>query len=331
MPAPLFILGKQRSGTTWLANQLCEHSLIEGPRQAHHGGVHESAYFSHVYGRYGSLEQKTNYSEFVEAMAVSNFMRILEVDKAFLYSLWPTRYEAVFRAVMNRYAERHGAHYWLDKTPEHTLLVHELAAMYPDAKFIAIIRDVHDVVNSTVSRYGGRSMRHRELRLAKATLSWTQHCKAIESFAAGSDRILVTSYELLRNETEDVYRRMCAFLELEFEPTMLKQAYKANSTFRPGRERDKTLSPADRRFIGAIATLGRFIPLPVLNSLGQERGLGVEASRKLPQWFYSMHSPVFEKQTQSSTQPAPRVQGSFRYRAQEQRGRVTPTDEHSGM
>ena len=304
MAAPLFVLGKQRSGTTWLANQLCEHSLIDGPRHEHHGGIHESVYFSHVYGRYGDLAQKTNYVEFVEAMAVSDLMRILEVDKAFLYSLWPTHYEAIFRIVMNRYAESRGARYWLDKTPRHTLLVSDLAAMYPDAKFIAIIRDVHDVVNSTVSRYGKRLMRFRGLRLAKATLSWTRHRKTIERFAEDSDRIFVTSYEVLRNETEDVYRQMCAFLELEFEPTMLKQAYKSNTTFRPGRDRDKTLSPADRRFIGAVATLGRFIPLPVLNSLGQERRLGGDADNKLPQWFYSMYPPVFEEQYQSSAQPS---------------------------
>lgn len=87
MTQPLFILGKQRSGTTWLSNQLSQHSQISAAQNDHHGGVHESAYFSHVAGRYGDLSQKTNYVEFVEVMAVSDMMKILGVDKEFLYSL----------------------------------------------------------------------------------------------------------------------------------------------------------------------------------------------------------------------------------------------------
>lgn len=297
MATPLFVLGKQRSGTTWLANQLCEHSSIKGPRHTHHGGIHESAYFSHIYNRYGKLDQKTNYVEFVEAIAASDLMQILEVDKAFLYSLWPTSYEAVFRSVMDRYADARGARYWLDKTPEHTLLVDELAALYPDAKFIAITRDVHDVVNSTVGRYGDELMRRRELRLTKATLSWSRHRKTIARFAHASDRILVIRYETLRSNTEQVYCQICNFLELEFEPDMLKQAYKANTTFQKGRERDKTLSVSDRQLIRVVAELGNVIPLPLLNGLGPRNGLGGASEEKLPSWFFSMYPPASEGQS----------------------------------
>ena len=83
MGQPLFILGKQRSGTTWLANQLSQHSQIAAVRSDHHNGVHESAFFSHVAGRYGDLTRQTNFVEFAETMAASDTLRIAGSTRRF--------------------------------------------------------------------------------------------------------------------------------------------------------------------------------------------------------------------------------------------------------
>ena len=193
MTQPLFVLGKQRSGTTWLSTQLSQHSQVACARDDHHGGIHESAYFSHIAGRYGDLAQKTNYVEFVEVVAVSDFMRILGVDKAFLYSLWPTTYKGVFEAVMTRLAQQQGSRYWLDKTPENTLLVRQLAELYPEAKFIAILRHPHDVMRSTIGRYSDQAIRRRRYLLARGTLNLVHHNKEIEHFAKRSERLRVVA------------------------------------------------------------------------------------------------------------------------------------------
>ena len=59
MIKPIFIVGTNRSGTTWLANILSSHPKIAAIHHVNHhkfySGVIESFYFSHVYGRYGFI------------------------------------------------------------------------------------------------------------------------------------------------------------------------------------------------------------------------------------------------------------------------------------
>ena len=293
MTQPLFVLGKQRSGTTWLSTQLSQHSQVACARDDHHGGIHESAYFSHIAGRYGDLSEKTNYVEFVEVVAVSDFMRILGVDKDFLYSLWPTTYEGVFGAVMTRLAQQQKAHYWLDKTPENTLLAEKLAGLYPDAKFIAILRHPHDVMRSTIGRYSDRAMRRRRYLLARGTLNLVHHNQEIRHFARRSERVHVVRFEDMKRDTERVFRDVCRFLELEFEPAVLEEAYRPNTTFIEGREHNKVLLEADKRTIDFVMAVGRCIPVQVFRAA--KRIAKLRADKHLPVWFFSMYPPVFEE------------------------------------
>ena len=295
MTQPLFVLGKQRSGTTWLSTQLSQHSQVACVRDDHHGGIHESAYFSHVAGRYSDLSQKTNYVEFVEVMAVSDTMRILGVDKDFLYSLWPTTYEGVFEAVMTRLAQQKGARYWLDKTPEHTLLAEKLAELYPDAKFIAILRHPHDIMRSTVGRYNVKGLKLRYL-LARGTLNLVHHNQEIRHFARRSGRVHVVQFEDMKHDTEGVFQDVCRFLELDFESSVLEEAYRPNTTFVRGSERNQVLSKADTHIIDVVMSVGEAIPVQVFRAA--KRIAKLRAERSLPKWFFSMYPPVFEKQSQ---------------------------------
>lgn len=299
MPAPIFVVGKHRSGTTWLANQLCEHPLIAGVRHEHHDGIHESAYFSRIYRRYGDLTYKPNFVEFVEATFMSDIFQLLGADKDELYALWPTTYEGVFRALMDRYAARQNARYWLDKTPEHTLLIEEIAEIYPDAKFIAITRDVEDVMASTVGRYGSNKLRHKKRLIVATTMSWLHSNKTIQSFAEKSDRIFVTRYETLRGDPETTYREMCSFLGVAFDPVMLNQSYRANTTFRAGLERSSVLSNGEKRLIRLTARSGDLLPKRVLD-VSKHAYASLGAGRKpLPTWFYSMY-PQFRDLEESA-------------------------------
>jgi hypothetical protein len=70
MPTRIFILGLHRTGTTWLANQINEHSAVAPVQHPKHFGIHESDYFTYIYGHYGDLRHRTNYIGFVETMTV---------------------------------------------------------------------------------------------------------------------------------------------------------------------------------------------------------------------------------------------------------------------
>lgn len=294
MGQPLFILGKQRSGTTWLATQLSQHSQIAAVRDDHHGGIHESAYFSHVAGRYGDLSRQTNYVEFAEVMAASDTLRILGVDKAFLYALWPTTYEGVFTALMNEAARKKGARYWLDKTPEHTLMIDQLAAAYPDAKFVATVRDPLEVTASSIGRYRGGGWGRRRA-LFRGALNLVHHVKEIDRFAGRSPRVRVVRFEALRRDPEGAFRELMEFLELEFEPGLLEEAYTPNTTFRGARAggRGEVLTAGDKRLVGAALRLGGLLPTWGYRAA---RRLTHRGKDPLPRWFFSMYPPVYDLQ-----------------------------------
>ena len=157
---PVFILGKHRSGTTWLANLLCNHTQIAGVVHPAHHGIHESAYFSMIDRRYGDLERRSNFAEFAEVMLASDYFSLTGITREQLYELYPSSYEAVFSQVMERFAASQGASYWLEKTPAHTPLVERLATMYDRAKFVGIVRDIRSVAGSRM-RFEGLMSRCR--------------------------------------------------------------------------------------------------------------------------------------------------------------------------
>ena len=293
MAQPLFVLGKQRSGTTWLANQLSQHSEITAARDDHHGGIHESAYFSHVNGRYGDLSYKTNFVEFVEVMAASDTMRILGVSKEFLYSLWPTTYEDVFQAVMDQRAQKERARYWLDKTPEHTLMIDKLAGLYPTARFVAIIRNSNDVMRSSMGRFSG-GKRRRRYALIRGGLNLAHHNREIIHFARRSDRIHIVKFEVMKQAPDVTLRKICEFLEIDFDLNLLTEKYAPNTTFYGNRKRDKALSKNDERLLRRTISFSNYIPL---SGFRIARHIRDKTSKKpLPKWFFSMYPPVFEEQ-----------------------------------
>ncbi|MBX6362409.1 MAG: sulfotransferase [Gemmatimonadetes bacterium] len=293
MPHPLFILGKHRSGTTWLANQLAEHSRIAGVRHVRHHGIHESVFFSQVYSRYGDLAVRSNFVEFVEVMAASDYFRLAGVTRDDLHSLWPATYEAVFRTVMDRYAARRGADYWLEKSPAHTPLVARLAALYPDARFVGIIRDAQAVVASTLGlfemRYPERASRRtaRAREILETVIGWAYYNQAMRRFAAKSSRILVVDYASLEADLPGTLQAVCAFLRIPYEESMCRRSYAPNTSFRDRSRRPRSLKVGEPQLVRAATTLLAAVPF---RTLGVLRGVRRRQHRRapLPDWFFSL-------------------------------------------
>jgi hypothetical protein len=287
-PRPLFVLGKQRSGTTWLGTQLCEHPLITGVRHERHHGILASLYLSNIRHRYGDLTKKTNFIEFVETVSTSDTFRFMDISKDELYTLWPTSYEDLFRTVMARHASKQGALYWLDKTNENTPLVHDIARKYPDAKFIGIIRNVEEVAVSTSGKSDKRKYKKR-YAIVKNAFSWTWFNKAMSSFARTSERIHIVRYEDLTRDMKTEMVRMCDFLEIDFHDAMLRQVYSSNTTFREGRPpREQVLSRGEKRLANMAAQASSHLPLAMF---GWRTAYNKKFKKRkpLPEWLFSSH------------------------------------------
>lgn len=103
-----------------------------------------------------------------------------------------------------------------DKTPGYFEIVPELAAMFPGARFIHLIRDGRDVA---MSWHDLDWQRYHE----GDGFEWTRNMRHWRSWRGTklADSILDVHYEDIVAQPEAQMRRICAFLGEDFEPGML--------------------------------------------------------------------------------------------------------------
>jgi hypothetical protein len=103
-----------------------------------------------------------------------------------------------------------------NKTPTNTENMDRLARAFPDARFIVIVRDPRDVVMSWRRRWD----RDERLTADKWERRLARGREHIAALPAGT--VLVVRYEDLLGDLQGVSHRLCAFLELDFDPAMLR-------------------------------------------------------------------------------------------------------------
>lgn len=118
-----------------------------------------------------------------------------------------------------------------DKTPPYIAIVPELASLYPDAKFIHLVRDGRDVALSFAELgYGGcyyDGDRFEWIAAMKKARSWRS-----KEYAG---RILEVRYEELVAQPQSVLREICSFLGETFEAQMIERPAQIDAV--PDRER----------------------------------------------------------------------------------------------
>lgn len=110
---------------------------------------------------------------------------------------------------------------WGDKTPHYTNEIPRLAQVFPQAKFIHIIRDARDVVTSLSNRY--ELMRHLGYAMPKRARHWAWRVSGAmqDGQALEGHRFFYFHYEDLVLAPEETLREICSFLRESYEPAML--------------------------------------------------------------------------------------------------------------
>ena len=146
------------------------------------------------------------------------------VEAAVMSSAPETVAEGV-RAVFGVYAASENKPLYGDKTPGYVVQISDLAAMFPEARFVHLIRDGRNVALSYIERPWGPST------VGQAALYWRSRVGRGRTAGAtiGTRRYLEASYENLVDDPETEVRRICEFLDLGFEPEMLQYQSAAES------------------------------------------------------------------------------------------------------
>ena len=285
-PTPVFVLGLERSGTTWLANILGNHPDAVAVQSEDHFGVHESIFFSHFARAYGDLADDANFRRFAEDFTTSDYYLLSGLPAKWLTERRPRTYAEAFGLVMDEMANRAGARVWIEKSPSHTLLAEDLAREFPDARFVGIVRRPQAVINSHLSLAGEPVPRYP--RRARTVFRMARDCSLYERwlsrFCRGRDDAVFTTYEELRADPERETARICEHIGIEFTPSMLDLPWRRNTSFDAARPRSKSLGRTDRMIVGASLAALRLVPVSALErqvERSQERS-GIQ----WPRWVW---------------------------------------------
>ncbi|MFG2076099.1 sulfotransferase family protein [Nonomuraea maritima] len=185
LTAPVFVISPVRSGSTLLRSMLNAHPDLHAPHELH--------------VRRLSVDFGTSLAE--KAMAALGHNRAdLE------HMLWDR--------VLHRELVRSGKRFIVDKTPANAFAYERIAACWPDARYIFLLR--HPASIATSWHEASPDRRTPDEAAADAL----RYMKAVERAKKALPGLTVR-YEDLTDEPEKIGRRICEFLGIEWSPSML--------------------------------------------------------------------------------------------------------------
>lgn len=133
----------------------------------------------------------------------------------------PGRKPAEFlNALYSLYASQNGKIRWGDKTPIYASYINTIHRIFPDAKFIHIVRDPFDCAISLLEKYEKEEF---HIDIYFAARNWLRRINDINvsSRSLPKDRYFELKYEDLVTHPEQYLHDICDFLGEDFEATML--------------------------------------------------------------------------------------------------------------
>jgi hypothetical protein len=174
------------------------------------------------------------------------------------------------RAELEARLRRGGGEVLVEKNPKHALRSAFLARVFPQARFIHLIRDGRDTVASLMFRNRGAEWGHLKIpgwRELLARYPTQNHCRAAhqwreavrcarrEGGALGSGRYLELRYEDLVRQPETVLAQALAFLALAMDEAVARAAARIQAAT-PGANHPR---PQERHFLDNHALrVGRY-------------------------------------------------------------------------
>jgi hypothetical protein len=300
MGAGIFVVGRNRSGTKWLANSISNHPDVASIQSSrgHRTGVLEANLFQHFPAIFGDLSIDDHYYAFLASFKHSNYFLLTGLPESVLYERRHPDYLSLFRFLMNRTAEARGKPMWLQKAS--SLMLPELHRAFPDGRFVVIQRtNVRDNVGSSIA-LGARGKaleRHKPKRVARELLSYYVH-RATERAYLHHPNVLRVTYEDLRERREPTLREVCDFVGLPFHASVLEDLYQPNSSF-VARRRDEVFTSVDARVYQLLHPFARAAPGSILRFIQsmEQRLMGRRRDgRRLVSGAFGMYRSEVEQQ-----------------------------------
>jgi len=213
--APFFVVGSGRSGSTLLRLMLCSHSRLAIPPETwyllpllEHFSIDRVLTAAEINSAVAIITQHYRWPDM--KLDAQEFRRRLSQIPA-------PRLREIVEVIYRWHMEAEGKARWGDKTPVYIEILPQLATMFPNSRFIHLVRDGRDVAKSHQAAGWAGPWLHDNTR------EWTRALECHRRWASSEfrERILQVRYEELVLDTEATLRKICQFIGERFEPQML--------------------------------------------------------------------------------------------------------------
>ena len=205
--APLFVVGSGRSGTSLLRAMLNAHPNLHL--------THEASFYLDPRGNSLAGDGRAWFERYAQTFSFA-FLGVArsEVTEELDDLPTPTRRDAV-AAVMRAAARQRGKARFGDKTPAHAQQLATIAAEFPGARIVHVVRDPRGVVASLAAMPWATSSHGLNAFFA------AQQVKAVGRFAAAGGAVCTVRLEDLVVRPEEEMRRVLAFVGEDWDPAVL--------------------------------------------------------------------------------------------------------------
>lgn len=245
----VFIVGMNGSGTTMMLDHLAAHPNLFG------FGL--ESYILPIYLKkeqaYGDLTVDQNFLRLWDDMRSEYVFKIANrgasPDRPEEWRKVTRSAAGVFDSILKQFAAREGKERWCEKTPMHVFHMQVLAEVFPEAKFIHMVRDGRDCAASCHRRWRthpvGAAFRWQEAVRTGRTVGRT----------LGS-RYKEVRYEDITTRPVDILRGVCDFLDEDFSERIL-ETKRVRPAMTGNRSSKIVRNPSDRKVLERFGRLDK--------------------------------------------------------------------------
>jgi len=219
--SPFFIIGSGRSGNTLLRRIIMGHENVYIPPETYVLGPCVNVFKRHSYLDWDSLSSiilsMFAFSEDFETFPTQSLFKLAQEVK-----LYPPKKRSLDNIINNFYMfmarqVKPNTVIWGDKTPINAFRLHDIDSVFPNARYIHMLRDGCDVISSYLEM-------GRYPNIRTAAKRWRNATTLCQNFGEKiPDRYLEIRYEDLVTRPYIIAREVCHFINIELDEDMIEK------------------------------------------------------------------------------------------------------------
>ena len=239
----IFIVGSSRSGTTMLGRILANHSDIFTFKELH--------FFGTIWtnNSKSNLDEKQQIDLLSRLLCIeknglfkqSNISDFNEIARTILIDKNASNPLSIYELFLSEITSDNKCFIACEQTPKNLYYLKEILSYFPDVKVINMVRDQRDVLLSQKKKWKRRFLGSSSIPLSEAIRSyinyhpiltakvWNSSLKYSYEFK-DNKRVKIVKFEDLLVDPIGVIKNLCQFLEIDYNPEMLKVPVIGSST-----------------------------------------------------------------------------------------------------